>query len=356
MDLTDLGYKKNPGEYTAEEIGGDFILARVLAEYRELYIVSTGKGEFEAEITGNMRFTAASREDFPVVGDWVLIKIYEPDLAIIHRILPRYSLIKRQNPGGNSGVQPIAANVDYAFIVQSAGRDFNINRLERYLTICYDSDIRPVIILSKTDLLQAREIENLSTAITQRIKDVPVIKLSNVNREGYDKAVLYLKKGVTCCMLGSSGAGKSTFLNNISGQQLMKTGDIGLHSNRGRHVTSHRELFVLDNGGILIDNPGIRELGIADAGRGMERTFDSIAMLSQECRYKDCTHTGEDGCAVTKAVERGELDADTYANFIKMEKEREHYLSTLAERRQKEKQFGKVLRNYKKDSKKNDWI
>jgi ribosome biogenesis GTPase len=136
----------------------------------------------------------------------------------------------------------------------------------------------------------------------------------------------------------------------------MKTGDIGLHSNRGRHVTSHRELFILDNGGILIDNPGIRELGIADAGRGMERTFDSIAMLSQECRYKDCTHTGEDGCAVIEAVERGELDADSYANFLKMEKERKHYLSTLAERRQKEKQFGKVLRNYKKDTKKNDWM
>jgi len=351
MNLQDLGYNDKFEKFREENDLLNFDVGRVIAEYRELYIVSTLKGEFEAEITGNLRFAAVGRADFPVVGDWVALRIYEPDLAIIHRIFPRYSLINRIAAGRYVYVQPIAANVDFAFIVQAADRDFNINRIERYLTICYESNVKPVIILSKTDLMSEPEVTKLSARLKERVKNVPVIPLSNVTHEGYKSITTCLRKGTTCCMLGSSGVGKSTFLNNISGKDLMKTGSISRSTNRGKHVTSHRELFVLEEGGILIDNPGMREVGTADAKEGILTTFDNIIKLSAKCRFKDCTHTREEGCSVIMAVQKGDIDRASYENYLKMEREREHYESTVAERRKKERQFGKMLKNYKKDIK-----
>jgi ribosome biogenesis GTPase / thiamine phosphate phosphatase len=355
MKLEDFGYYTELEEFRIENKLDDYEIGRVIAEHKERYIIKTTKGEFGAEITGNMRFTAKSRLDFPAVGDWVAITIYESDFVLIHQVLPRFSIIKRQAVGQSGEIQVIASNIDYAFLVQAIDRDFNINRLERYLTICNSARVEPIIILSKTDLTDELRINEIITSINQRIRNVPVIAISNETMNGYESVKNIIGKGKTYCMLGSSGVGKSTLINNLSGKTQMRTDSISQSTNKGRHVTSHRELFVLENGGILIDNPGMREVGIADSASGLEITFDKIFQLSKYCKFKDCTHTSEIGCSVIEAVEKGEIDESSYANYLKMEKEKAHFESTVAERHEKDKEFGKFLKNYKKDMKKNKY-
>jgi len=348
MKLEDLGYTDKIEKFRIDNNLTGFETGRVISEHKERYKVRTASGEFEAEIVGNMRFTAKNREDFPAVGDWVALTTYDADFAVIHKILPRFSVIKRQAVGQPGEIQVIAANIDYAFIVQAVDRDFNINRLERYLTICNASKVSPIILLSKTDLISQHQISELLENINTRIKNVPVIAVSSETRDGYKAIEAAIEKGKTYCMLGSSGVGKSTLLNNLSGKSIMKTDTISEMTNRGRHVTSHRELIVLENGGILIDNPGMREVGIADFTGGLEITFDRIVNLSQYCKFKDCTHTNETGCSVLEAVEKGEIDKASYDNYLKMEREKARFESTLEERRKKDREFGKMLKNYKK--------
>ena len=277
------------------------------------------------------------------------------NFALIHKILPRFSTIKRQAVGQFGEIQIIATNIDYAFLVQAADRDFNINRLERYLTLCNSSKVSPIIVLSKIDLINEQQITDILEHIKARIKDVPVIAISNESHDGYDKVKAIIEKGKTYCLLGSSGVGKSTLLNNLSGTTIMQTGAISESIQRGKHVTSHRELIVLENGGILVDNPGMREVGIADSASGLEMTFDTIVGLAKNCKFIDCTHTNEVGCSVLEAIEQGEIDKASYENYLKMEREKAHFESTVAERRKKDKAFGKFLKNYKKDMKKNKY-
>jgi len=332
-----------------------FDIGRVISEHKERYIVKTTTGDLEAEITGNLRFSAKGREDFPAVGDWVALINYDADSAIIHKILPRFSMLTRQAVGQSGEIQIIATNIDYTFLVQSIDRDFSINRIERYLAICYASKVSPVIVLTKTDLINEQRLREITESIMRRIKDVPVIAISNETQNGYEALKNFIRKGKTYCMLGSSGVGKSTLLNNLSVRVIMKTGIISQSSNRGRHVTSYRELIVLENGGILIDNPGMREVGVADTTGGLEATFDNIPRLAQTCKFKDCTHTSEIGCSVLLAVETGEIDKHSYENYLKMEREKAHFESSVAEKRRKEKAFGKIMKNYKKDMNKNKY-
>ncbi len=353
MKLEDLGYNNKLEKFRIEHNLESLDTGRIIAEHKERYIVRTDKGEVEAEITGNMRFTARSREDFPAVGDWVALATYDIDFAIIHAILPRYSIIKRQAVGQFGEIQIIAANIDYALLVQAVDRDFNINRLERYLTLCHSSKVKPVIVVSKTDLIDEPGINKIMEGIYSRVKNVPVIAISNATQHGYEALNRFIEKGKTYCMLGSSGVGKSTLLNNLSGKTIMRTDTISLSTNKGRHVTSHRALTVLDNGGLLIDNPGMREVGIADETGGLEITFDKILTLSQSCKYKDCSHTSETGCRVLEAVEKGEINKASYENFLRMERERAFFESTVLDRRKKERKFGKIIKNYIKDMKKN---
>jgi ribosome biogenesis GTPase len=293
MKLEELGYNRKFEKYWKDNNLSGFERGRVISEHKERYIVRTTNAEYNAEITGNLRFTAKGREDFPAVGDWVALATYDPDLAIIHKIIPRSSIIKRQAVGQFGGVQIIAANIDYAFLVQAVDRDFNINRIERYLTICYSSKVKPVIVLSKTDLMDEKRITEISEQIKSRIKNVPVVAISNETLDGYDDLRAVIKKGKTYCMLGSSGVGKSTLLNNLSGKTIMRTDVISQSTNKGKHITSHRQLFILDSGGILVDNPGMREVGIADTESGLEITFNSIVNLARLCKFKNCTHTTE---------------------------------------------------------------
>jgi len=349
MKLADFGYTETLEKFRIENNLLSFEVGRVITEHKERYMVWTEKGELEAEITGNMRFTAKSREDFPAVGDWVSLIVYDGDLAIIHQVLPRYSTIKRQAIGQFGEVQIIATNIDFAFLLQAADRDFNINRLQRYLTICNTSGVKPVIVLSKTDLIDEAQLNTIIESIKARISHVPVLAISNETRDGYGAVNALIEKGKTYCMLGSSGVGKSSLVNNLSGKTLMRTDAISQSTHKGRHVTTNRELVVLENGGILIDNPGMREVGIADAGSGLEITFDLIFQLSKDCKFKDCTHTNEIGCAVLEAVENGEIDSASYENYRKMEREKAHFEATIAEKRKREKEFGKIMKNYKKD-------
>lgn len=354
MKLSDFGYNKTLEKFRIENNLLSFEVGRVITEHKERYTVWTEKGELEAEITGNMRFTAKSREDFPAVGDWVSVIIYDGDSAIIHGILPRFSVIKRQAIGQYGEVQIIATNIDFAFLVQAADRDFNLNRLERYLTICNTSGVKPVIVLSKTDLIDQPKLNEIFECIKARIAHVPVVAISNETRDGYEVINALIEKGKTYCMLGSSGVGKSSLVNNLSGKTLMRTDAISQSTHKGRHVTTNRELVVLENGGILIDNPGMREVGIADAGSGLEITFDLIYQLSKDCKFKDCTHTNEVGCAVLQALENGEIDPASYENYQKMEREKAHFVATVAEKRKREKEFGKIMKNYKKDMRRNE--
>jgi ribosome biogenesis GTPase len=302
-----------------------------------------------------MRFTAKSREDFPAVGDWVALKIYDQDFSIIHKILPRFSIIKRQAVGQFGEIQIIATNIDFAFLVQAVDRDFNINRLERYLTICHTSGVSPIIVLSKTDLIDNVHLSDILENIKSRIKNIPIIAISNETLDGYNEIKSIIEKGKTYCLLGSSGVGKSTLLNNLSGKTIMRTDAISQTTNRGKHVTSHREMIILENGGILIDNPGMREVGIADSTSGLEMTFDQIQQLSYQCKFKDCKHLNEVGCAVLNAVDSGDIDRSSYENYLKMEREKAHFESSSLERRKKDKEFGKLMKNYKKDLKKNKY-
>jgi ribosome biogenesis GTPase len=352
MNWDDLGFTCELEKFIKENNLNNLDIGRVTAEHKERYIVRTAEGEFEAEITGNLRFTAKSREEFPAVGDWVALTIYDSDFGIIHKILPRSSVIKRQAAGQSGEVQIIAANIDYAFIVQAVDRDFNINRLERYLTICNTSKVSPIIVLSKTDLIPPQQVSELVEKIKSRIEKVPVLAISNETQAGYETLRATMEKGKTYCLLGSSGVGKSTLLNHLSGKNIMQTDTVSQSTNKGRHITSHRELVVLENGGILVDNPGMREVGIAGSPGGLEITFDKIGELSHSCRFIDCTHTTETGCSVIEAVEKGEIDEASYQNYLKLEREKAHFEETVEEKRRKEKIFGKILKDYhKKDIK-----
>lgn len=343
MKLEDLGYSNEFESYRKEQGLDSFEVGRVIAEHKDRYIVKTPENEFAGEILGNLRYTATSRSDFPAVGDWVAISEYDNDKVLIHAVFKRKNTLERKAIGKQGEKQIIATNIDYAFIVQAVDRDFNINRIERYLAICHTSNVRPIIILNKIDLIDETELSELVEIIKGRIKQVPIIALSNESLVGLEKIKDRIKKGVTCCLLGSSGVGKSTLLNKLLGKEQMKTNAISSSANRGRHVTTHRELVVLENGGILIDNPGMREIGITDSSEGLKMTFETILESTQECKFNDCTHTNEKGCAILLAIDNGEIDRASYENFLKLEREKDHYESTVAERRKKDKALAKMV-------------
>ena len=344
MNLNKLGLSADLSLQIPNGLG----LARVITEHRERYLVHNGERELEAEILGNLRYSAQSRADFPAVGDWVAISEYDDGPALIHQVLERQNFLARSAVGAKSDQQIIAANVDVAFIVLAVDRDFSINRIQRYLTICNSGSIEAVIILNKIDLISKSALEELHLEIESRLKDQAFLSISLSENRGLEALNQLLQAGKTYCLLGSSGVGKSSLMNSLSGSNSMKTEHISEATQRGRHVTTHRELKVLENGSIFIDNPGMREIGITDNQRGMDLTFDEISSLSEDCKYKDCQHLSENGCAVIAAVENGDLSEDTYQNFLKMEREKSHYESTQVERRRKDKQFGKMVREVKK--------
>lgn len=352
MKLEKLGFDEGSEQYRSSSGISRAHTGRIIAAHRERYSVMTESGEYVAAITGNSRFSAASAEDYPAVGDWVALSACEDRSAIINLIFPRRTLMMRHEAGKRSTDQVMAANVDSAFIIQSADRDLSMNRLERYLTLCHSSEVRPLILISKTDLLREGQSASLLQRIETRMK-VPVLGFSNQSGSGLVAIRSILEAGKTYCMLGSSGVGKSTLINHLSGRSAMKTGNINIRTGRGRHITSHRQLILLDGGSILIDTPGMREVGIGEGSGGLGITFGPVEHFSQQCRFRDCTHTTEQGCAVKVAVMSGAVDRASYENYLKLVREKEHFDRSVAERRRKEKEFGKMMKNYKRDMKRN---
>ena len=349
MTLTDLGFNQVLESFIRDNNLSDYTTGRVTQEHRERYIVSTGDNEYEAEITGNLRFSASSRADFPAVGDWVTMTVYDSDLAIIHRILPRISVLERQAVGKSGEIQIISANIDIALIVQSINNNFNINRLERYISICYSSRIEPVLVISKIDLVTESILNDAISKLEARDKKIKYILLSNLTRQGLDQILEFLQKGKTYCVVGSSGVGKSTLINNLLKKNILKTGNISNSTNKGRHISDHRELFVLENGAIIIDTPGMRELGMTDNIEGINTVFEEIYNLSLKCKFSDCKHINETDCAVLKAIGEGIIDRASLENFQRLQREQQRFQTTVAEKRRKERIFGKILKNYKKD-------
>ena len=351
MNLLDLGLNNELTTYLRDNQLSNFSIGRVTQEHRERFVVSDGENEYEAEITGNLRFSANSRANFPAVGDWVTMTIYDSDQAIIHKILPRKSVLERQAVGKFGEIQIISTNIDVAFIIQAINNNFSINRLERYLTICYSANIEPVLVISKIDLSTEKEIQDAINYLEKRDKKVKYILLSNMTLKGLDQILGFIQKGKTYCVVGSSGVGKSTLINNLLKKNILKTGQISHSTNKGRHITDHRELFVLENGGIIIDTPGMKELGMTDNTVGIKTTFQEIFEISFKCKFPDCKHINETGCAVIEALNNGTIDKDSYDNYQKIQKEQERFQTTLAKKRKKDKAFGKMLKNYHKNNK-----
>ena len=280
MSLADFGYANYLNQFdVATERPPEDTVARVIAEHKEHYVVVTQNGELDAEITGNMRYSVQTRADFPAVGDWVGLQIYDEYSAVIHTILPRFSVLQRQAIG--------------------------------------------------------------------QTKDAPIYTISNETREGLELLSQQLIAGETYCLLGSSGVGKSSLLNHLAGQSLMKTAQIGQGNQRGKHITTHREMMVLATGAILIDNPGMREVGVTDA-QGVAQTFAHITQLAQSCKFHDCQHQTETDCAVLEAIRLGKLDAQTLDNYHKTQREQAFFEASLHEKKQKDKNFGKMLKNFQK--------
>jgi ribosome biogenesis GTPase len=338
---------------------GGFEVARVIAEYKELYRVRNAEGEYLAKITGKQIFNAVSREDFPAVGDWVAISKINEEQAIIEGILPRRSMIKRKAAGKNE-IQIIAANIDVALVTQAVDGDYSLNRFERYFAISRDGGVLPAVVLNKIDLISKEDLDFRIGQIKSRFGDIDIIAASTITEAGLDELRNYIAAGKTYCFLGSSGVGKSTLINKLIGKEAIKTGAVSADTDRGRHTTTGREMYFLGSNssapltmnGIVIDNPGMREVGMADAGAGVENVFGKIAALAKECKYTDCTHTREPGCAVLAAVKSGKLEAEIYDNYAGLKKEADYYEMTDLEKREKDRQFGKFVNLAKQQIKK----
>lgn len=350
MELTDLGLNQGLAGQAACASGQH--LARVTAVDRGRYVVRNEQGEAPAELTGKFLHTAASSVDMPCVGDWVCVQYHDAEShASIHDVMPRKSYLRRKSPGRNIDFQMIAANIDVAFIVQSCHFDFNVRRLERYMVMVNEGQIEPVLLLTKTDLVSAAELERMVGNIRAAGITARIITLSNVTGEGVEQVKEAMAPGKTYCLLGSSGVGKTTLINQLLGEDALETGVVS-STGEGRHITTRRHLVVLENGALLIDMPGMRELGIISAGEGLDDSFADIAALASQCRFADCSHTNEPGCAIRQAIENGELNPEHYQSYLKLKAESDFNEMSYQEKRKKDKAFGKMVKSVLKDRRK----
>jgi ribosome biogenesis GTPase len=295
---------------------------RVALEHTHMYRIYTERGDMLAEVAGKLRHQAQGRGDYPAVGDWVTVRYREADnRAIIHSILPRTSKFSRKLAGFVTDEQIVAANVDTVFLVAALNQDFNVRRLERYLILAWESGANPVIVLTKADLCGEDERRGKAAEAEHVAMGVPIYMISAAEGEGLDRLAPYFGEGQTVALLGSSGAGKSTLVNALYGEAIMNVREIREDDDKGRHTTTHRELVPLPGGGVLIDTPGMRELQLWHADEGLGHGFRDVEELTAACRFDDCSHGNEPGCAVKEALRSGALPADRYDSYLKLQRE-----------------------------------
>lgn len=311
----------------AAHAGEGRVPGRVVLEHTHIYRVGTADGELLARVSGRLRHRAESRPDFPAVGDWVVVEPVAASDARIHAVLPRFSRFSRRAAGDTTEEQIVAANINVVFLVGGLDGDFNPRRIERYLVVAWESGATPVIVLNKADLVgdpgrHVADVEALAPG-------VQVHAVSAKQPETIEVLRHYVTAGRTAALLGSSGVGKSTIANRLVGHDLLRTQDVRITDSRGRHTSTSRQMVLLEGGGILIDTPGMRELQLWDSGEALGEAFTDVDFLSASCRFRDCRHLREPGCAVRAAVASGELAADRLESFHKLEAEREQQVKQL---------------------------
>ena len=353
MELVNLGFDEWLQNKRTEINKPELSVARITRVDRDRYLVRNEQNEVQAEPTGKLLFSIDSSQDLPCVGDWALVQYFnDGSLAIIHELLPRKTFLRRRAAGKKVDYQIIASNIDYVFIMQSCDHNFNLRRMERYIVIANDGHIEPIILLSKSDLMIAQDLEKRVAEISRAHIGARVIAFSNRTPDGPLKILQALENGKTYCLLGSSGVGKTTLVNHLLGRDEFETSPVREKDSRGRHTTSRRQLTVLECGALLIDTPGMRELGMIAVTESIEDSFSDIYELSESCRFKDCTHTTEIGCAILKALQDEELVEERYRSYLKLIKESKFHQMSYVEKRKKDRQFGRMVNTTLKHMKK----
>jgi len=347
IDLARLGW--NEWFEEREKCGPADSIARVAAVDRDLLLLMDQTGTFRAKLAGSYLYRHHLSQELPCVGDWVCVeKQPTDDFGLVHMLLERKTALRRKAAGDSVEYQMIAANVDYVIVVQSCHYDFNLKRLERYLVMVKDGGADPCILLTKTDLVEPEVLASQMAEIRAAGITAPLLTLSNITGEGIDDLKRTLLPAKTYCLVGSSGVGKSTLINQLIGRETLQTKGVS-GTGEGRHTTVRRELIVLEGGALVIDNPGMREFGILGAESGIDGSFSDITGFASGCRFRNCNHTGEPGCAVLEAVHAGALNQEHYDNYLKLREESEFCQMSNVEKRKKDRDFGKFLKSAKKD-------
>ncbi len=323
MELKELGMDSWFKDHARKFCTAEQRIARVMVVDRGQYTVRSEHGDVPAKATREFMKATTSSIDMACVGDWVCMDNQDSEeYSSIHAVLPRKSFLRRKSAGKSTKLQMIAANIDVIFIVQSCHYDFNVSRLERYLVMATEGHVEPVIILTKTDLVSTDALQQLITEIRDKGITIRIIALSNVTGAGLDQVKESMEHRKTYCLVGSSGVGKSTLINQLRGDDTLRTQTVST-SGEGRHTTVRRQLFVLKQGALLIDTPGMRELGILTINDKMDDNFDDILDLALQCKFTNCGHGNEHGCAVLQAIKEGVLHLERYQNYIKLKTESE---------------------------------